>query len=196
MLKSPPCLLALLVLLVSVTAIAAPAAPPSTVSSQATPSKGLTKGLLRVIEVTHSSRGDAFSVPLELQVYRVADGVQLQHLEVEAQKSVDYAGITRMEFLDLNDDNYEDLVVFTGSTGTAGASYAYDVFIWAPQLERFVLSKTLSQMGELAKNKRRGCVDVTSKCSSTSYNTTTYCFQKAKGTWREQANNGCPEVSE
>lgn len=180
---------------------AAPAAPlaetasSSVIASQAVPTKGGTRGQLRVVEVAHTGKGDDFSFPLEVQVYRIADGALLQRLEVEAQRNDSLEGQTRMEFLDLNDDGYQDLLVLTGHTGQAGASLAYNAYLWAPQLQRFALSRTLSQVGEIAKSPRRGCVDVTRKCSPVSYNTSTYCFQQAKGTWRVTASDGCPEVS-
>jgi hypothetical protein len=179
----------------SATSAGASGSPASRITAQAVPPKGPTRGQLRIIEVAHRGKGDEFIFPLELQVYRVADGALLQRLEMEAQRSDSPEGQTGMEFLDLNDDGYQDLQVLTGHTGSAGASLAYNFYLWAPQLQRFVLSQTLSQMGELSKNKRRGCVDITRKCSSMSYNTTTYCFQQAKGTWREHASDGCPEVS-
>jgi hypothetical protein len=128
----------------------------------------------------------------EILVYRVSDSSLIQRITVE-DVGLPPEIPPSFEFLDLNDDGYMDLLFQNSRTGTAGAALGSDVYLWVPKLKRFVQSKTLSQTGEITKSNRKGCVQVESKCSITSWWVREFCFNKTAGRWKETPNSKCPE---
>jgi len=144
-----------------------------------------------VVNVIFTGTNDG-SLSGELVVYRVSDSSIMQRIKVEDMFHPPDTKLS-LEFVDLNDDGYMDMIFWNSRTGTAGAAYAGDVFLWIPKLKRFVQSQTLSQDGEISKSKRKGCVIVETKCSSTSWWTREICFNQATGRWKVVSDNNCPE---
>ncbi len=110
---------------------------------------------------------------------------------IEADVDLTYAQV-ELEFQDVNGDGYEDLVFYDAQTGTAGATRGADVYLWSPKLEQFVQSQTLSQAGLLTPSRRKGCVDVSVKCSPMSWHQRTMCFNLGQGLWHVVADDNCP----
>lgn len=180
-----------LALAIAATVQAAPR-PPSIVGEgvvlTARPNSGATKDLLRVEWVEHLSASDPEFRNGELRVYRAGDTAPQQSIQAVAERP---ASELLLEFVDLNGDGLQDLLFKNTYTGNAGAAYGADVFLWAPKLQRFVKSKTLSQAGELSPGRRSNCVKVMNKCSSAAWSEVELCFNQANGRWHTVANSGC-----
>jgi hypothetical protein len=157
------------------------------VLAKATPSIGATKGKIRVEWGETKENNDVRDG--ELRVLHAVDSTVIQRIKLTVSVPRDQLAL---QFLDLNDDGFQDLLFQNSRTGMAGAAYGADVFLWIPALERFVQSRTLSQMGEISKSKKKGCVEISTKCSALSWNTRTLCFRQESGRWREVANDHCP----
>lgn len=154
----------------------------------ARPDSGATKGLLRVEWVEQLSALAQDFRKGELRVYRAGDAEPRQTIPAVAERP---ASELSLEFVDLNGDGFQDLVFNNANTGNAGAAYGADVFIWVPKLQRFVISETLSQAGELSPGRRPNCVKVKNKCSSVAWSESELCFNQANGRWRTVADSGC-----
>lgn len=162
-------------------------AEPVSISSQA--NIGNDTGVVNVV-FTGSNEG---ALSGELVVHRVSDSSIIQRIKVE---DIFHPPDTelRLEFVDLNDDGYTDMIFWNSRTGTAGAAYTGDVFLWIPKQKKFVKSQTLSQNGEISKSTRKGCVTIETKCSSTSWWLREICFNQSTGRWKVISDNKCAET--
>jgi hypothetical protein len=87
------------------------------------------------------------------------------------------------DFLDLNDDGYTDLLLYSSDVG-GGSTALPDVFLYIPKLKKFVQSKTLSGLGEIIKSKNHGCVTVTYDRNTYGATTEEWCFNLDTGRWK------------
>lgn len=154
----------------------------------AVPTAGGTKGLIQVEwNPRYDQRAEDYERKGILTVRRIRGGGVLQKIPVTA--SAPYATRFSLEFADLNDDGYQDLLFYNSVTGTAGASRAADVFIWNPATATFKQSEELSQMGEITKLNERGCVEIEWKCSITSYAHDVFCYNDKNGRWLQREDD-------
>lgn len=154
----------------------------------AVPDAGGTKGLIQVEwEPRYALRAGVNKPTGILTVRRIRGGGVLQKIPVTT--SAPYATRFSLEFADLNDDGYQDLLFYNSVTGTAGASRAADVFVWNPATVTFKQSEELSQMGEITKLNERGCVEIEWKRSITSYAHDVFCYNDKNGRWTQREDN-------
>lgn len=80
----------------------------------------------------------------ELIVQKISDSSIIQRIKVEG---IFYPPDTSLnfEFIDLNDDGFKDMIFWNSRTGSAGAAFAGDVFLWVPKLKRFMQSQSNRQ---------------------------------------------------
>jgi hypothetical protein len=100
-----------------------------------------------------------------------------------------YPDLGQLEFDDLNGDGYQDLM-FINDRSSTGDALLSDVFLWVPAQSRFVKSQSLSQAGEIAKAKHKGCVTVSDTCNI-GFVERELCFNKPTGKWRVVRDAGC-----
>lgn len=90
-----------------------------------------------------------------------------------------------LEFMDLNDDGYTDLLFYNIEAGhCCGPSTGADVFLYIPKLKKFAKSETLTGKGNITKVKAKGCVNVNYKSSLAGYTDEEWCFTLKTGRWK------------
>jgi len=87
-----------------------------------------------------------------------------------------------LDFMDVNGDGYVDLLIYN-NRGGAGPLMQADIWIYAPRLGVFVMSKTLSGIGDVKKSTRTNCVLLDNKTGN-GYATEEWCFNQMKGLWK------------
>ena len=88
----------------------------------------------------------------------------------------------RFEFIDLNDDGYTDLLVYSSSA--AGSIELANVFLYIPKLKKFVESQTLSNRGLIVKSKNHACVEVDFDQNVYGVSVEEWCFKIETGRWK------------
>jgi hypothetical protein len=87
------------------------------------------------------------------------------------------------EFIDLNDDGYIDLLVYTSDVG-GGSIQLADVFLYIPKLKKFVESQTLSNRGLIIKSDKHACVEVYFDQNVYGVSVEEWCFKIETGRWK------------
>jgi hypothetical protein len=97
----------------------------------------------------------------------------------------------RLELVDLSGDGYEDLVVTDSINGISQEFQS--AYLWIPMENKFVKSKTISDIGEVEPDNSPGCVRVSGVCKGrTQFYEDKFCFNQAKGRWKRISSfNGC-----
>lgn len=98
------------------------------------------------------------------------------------------------DFIDINGDGYVDMLLYNACAGYAdcsGPSTGADVFVYAPQLGKYVKSKTLSGKGNITTSKKKGCINVNYKCSDQDYIDEEWCFNLSTGKWKMIKQSAC-----
>lgn len=177
-------------LLCALAAATAVSAAPDTITLSGAPTAGPTKGKLRV-EWAEAASASPDSRQGVLRVFLDGSSTPAQEIPLEASLPSEQLALN---FTDISGDGAQDLLFVNAWTGTAGAAYGADVFLWVPKLQRFAMSRTLSQMGEISPTKQKGCIALTTKCSSTGWTDETLCFNQATGRWRQKGTPRCVDA--
>jgi hypothetical protein len=97
----------------------------------------------------------------------------------------------QIDILDVNGDGYNDVIFYNQFAGYGGApTRGAHVFMYIPNIKKFVKSATLSDRGEIQPTKSRGCVLVTYKSGVTGYTAEKWCFNVKRGVWRMMQSEG------
>jgi hypothetical protein len=124
---------------------------------------------------------DARSNPIYGEIaINTMDGKAIQTIPVESSWFN-----PRLDFIDLNDDGYTDLLFYNTQAGFGlGPTPGADVFLYIPKLGKFIKSETLTGKGVITKVKAKGCVNVNYKSSMAGYTDEEWCFNLKTGHWK------------
>jgi hypothetical protein len=89
-----------------------------------------------------------------------------------------------LEFMDLDDDGYKDIVIYSPYYSRSGPIPSGEVWIFNPENSQFDENHDFSGEGEVEKAKQRGCVMVTNRAPDNyNYLTDFWCFDKKSKKW-------------
>ena len=88
------------------------------------------------------------------------------------------------EFIDLNDDNYIDLLIYTSDIPNGSISVP-EAYLYIPKLKKFIKSNTISSYGVITKSKKHGCVTIEYERTSSGSTVDETCFNLKTGKWRK-----------
>lgn len=162
------------------------------VPSPATVNIGGSEGVVRVEFIGNKERENGYSMMHgKLIFYKGTSTLPFQEL---VSSYLDREETPRFEFIDLNDDGYQDLLFYNSTVGAGNGHEAADVYLWIPRLHKFMQSKTLSQSGLIEKPKdHKGCITINFKCGISAWSSRTLCFQQRTGLWKPASSQseGC-----
>lgn len=87
------------------------------------------------------------------------------------------------EFIDLNDDKYIDLLIYTSDIPHGSISVP-EAFLYIPKLKKFVKSDSISSYGAITKSKKNGCINIEYERDGSGTTIDERCFSLKTGRWK------------
>lgn len=90
-----------------------------------------------------------------------------------------------VEFMDLDDDGYKDLVIYSPFYGSSNPIPSGEVWVYSSNDSQFIQNEEFSGNGYVEKAKQHGCVMITNRSEDKyNYSTEYWCFDKKTQKWK------------
>jgi hypothetical protein len=124
-------------------------------------------------------------------VYSMLNNAVLQNIPAP-----DFTDNGSLEFMDLDDDGYKDIIIYSPIYISSGPIPSGEVWTFNPKDSRFIQNEEFTGEGYIEKAKQHGCVMITNRAPDKyNYLTNYWCFNTKSKKWvfEKTLNNHKPK---